>query len=492
MSNDATRRLTRRRMLQGAALVLGTLPGSAILAACGGSAVPAAAPAPTTPAQAAAPTSAPQAATKPAAAGQRVVVRDHDWIQGNPGQQGDWYDAFVAKFEDEHPDIKVEREWFPRAEMHAKQLALAATGQIGDTVRINLAPLVSELQLKNVVRDLNSLYQSDTEWVNNDQKQFWPGNLKTYTRQAKLWGLPVVGHPGTVQYYINRTMVEKAGLKMPPADGNWTFDDLMTLAKGLVKSEGGRITVYGILPPVNNTSTNEGMVGFLRAFGGDLFDADGKQCLLNTPESKAGLKALADLYKSGAAYPWQPDVDDQRQELFQSQRLGIVVQTSFAASAWPGQIAQRPDPFEMEVIPNPIGPSGKHATQVSSDGKGVSMGSKNPDKAWIVLSRLFTGQRHGIERFANGLGSPGSRFDVWDSTEFREKAPKLANIAKVMVLPPAPDMLPWHHPANGRFQETEPVLLNEFLKVTLGQVEVDKFADDTAKQIQAIMDKAPV
>ena len=209
-------------------------------------------------------------------------------------------------------------------------------------------------------------------------------------------------------------------------------------------------------------------------------------------ESKAGLKALADLYKSGAAYPWQPDVDDQRQELFQSQRLGIVVQTSFAASAWPGQIAQRPDPFEMEVIPNPIGPSGKHATQVSSDGKGVSMASKNPDKAWIVLSRLYTGQRHGIERFANGLGSPGSRFDVWDSAEFREKAPKLANIAKVMVLPPAPDMLPWHHPANGRFQETEPVLLNEFLKVTLGQVEVDKFADDTAKQIQAIMDKPPV
>jgi ABC-type glycerol-3-phosphate transport system substrate-binding protein len=494
MTNDGTRRFSRRRMLQGAALVLGTVPGSAILAACGGAAAPVAPPAaaPTTAPQSAAPTSAPQATAKPAAAAQRVVIRDHDWIQGNPGQQGDWYDAFIARFEDEHPDIKVEREWFPRAEMHAKQLALAATGQIGDTVRINLAPLVSELQLKNVVHDLNSLYQSDAEWQNNDQKQFWSGNLKTYTRQGKLWGLPVVGHPGAVQYYINRTMVEKAGLKMPPADGNWTFDDLMALAKGLVKSEGGRTTVYGILPPVNNASANEGMVGFLRAFGGDLFDADGKQCLLNTPESRAGLKALADLYKSGAAYPWQPDVDDQRQELFQSQRVGIVVQTSFAASAWPGQIAQRPDPFEMEVIPNPIGPSGKHATQVSSDGKGVSMASKNPDKAWIVLSRLYTGQRHGIERFVNGLGSPGSRFDVWDSAEFREKAPKLANIAKVLVLPPAPDMLPWHHPANGRFQETEPVLLNEFVKVTLGQLEVDKFAEDTAKQIQAIMDKAPV
>src|SRR5690349_21159571 len=178
MTNDGTRRFSRRRMLQGAALVLGTVPGSAILAACGGAAAPVAPPA-------AAPTTAPQ----PAAAGQRVVIRDHDWIQGNPGQQGDWYDAFIARFEDEHPDIKVEREWFPRAEMHAKQLALAATGQIGDTVRINVAPLVSELQLKGVVRDLDSLWASDSEWTSKDQKQFWTGNIKTYTRNGKVWGL---------------------------------------------------------------------------------------------------------------------------------------------------------------------------------------------------------------------------------------------------------------------------------------------------------------
>ena len=508
MSGDQTRRFSRRHMLQSAALVIGTIPGAAILAACGGaaaptaaptSAPPAAAPTPTSPAAAkpttapaAAPTTAPAAATKPATTAQRVVIRDHDWIQGNPGQQGDWYDAFVAKFEADHPDIQLQREWFPRAEMHAKQLALAATGQIGDTVRINLAPLVAELQIKNVVRDLNSLYEGDQEWVSNDLKQFWPGNLKTYTRNGKLWGLPLVGHPGAVQYYVNTTMVQKLGLKMPPADGNWSYDDMLALAKGMTKTEGGRTTVYGIIPPINNTSANEGLVGYLRAYGGSLFDADGKQCLLNTPESKAALKVVAELYKSGSAIPWQPDIDDQRQELFQSQRVGMLVSTSFAASAWPGQIAKRDDPFEMDVFPNPLGPTQVHATQVSSDGKAVSMASKNPDKAWIVLSRLYAGQRHGIERFTNGLGSPGSRFDVWDSDEFRKAAPKLANIAKVMVLPPAPDMEPWYYPANGRFAEVEPILINEFIKVTLGQLDSDQFADDTAKQIQAIMDKPSV
>ena len=508
MSEGQSRRFSRRQMLQNAALVIGTIPGAAVLAACGGGApaAPTSAPAPaaTTPpkpttapaaaptaapqaaAPTTAPTAAPQAATKPATTGQRVQVRDHDWLQGNPGQQGDWYDAFIAKFEDEHPDIHVEREWFPRADMHAKEVALAATGQLGDLVRINVAPLVSELHIKGILHDLDSLWAGDQKWIANDQKQFWPGNIKTYTRDGKVWGLPVVGHPGAMQYYVNTTMVQKLGLKMPPADGSWSYDDMQALAKGLTQSSGGRTTVYGISPAISN----EGIVAFLRAFGGDLFDVDGKKSLLNTPESKAGLKALADLYTSGSAYPYDPDLNNQ--DLFQSQKIGMAIMTSFAASAWPGQIAKLPDPFEMDVFPNPLGPTGKHASQVSSDGKGVAMASKVLDKAWIVLSQLYTSQRHGIERFANGLGSPGSRNDVWGSDEFNKIAPKLANIAKVLVLPPAPDLLPWHHPANGRYAEHEPILINEFVKVTLGQEDVNTFADDTGKQMQDILDKPNV
>ena len=105
---------------------------------------------------------------------------------------------------------------------------------------------------------------------------------------------------------------------------------------------------------------------------------------------------------------------------------------------------------------------------------------------------LFTSRAHGIERFANGLGSPGSRNDVWDSDEFRKIAPKLGNVAKNVVLPPSPPMDAWHHPANGRFAEHEPILLNEWVKVSLGQLEVEKYAQDVSKQIQDILDKPPV
>ena len=373
------RRFSRRQMLKGAGLMLGSIPGARFSKPAGRAAPAAPAAATTKPRRGAsgddrasrrgaAATTAPAAAaattargrrtaaTKPVRRGARIIVRDHDWIQGNPGQQGDWYDGFIAKFEEAHPDIKVEREWFPRGEMHAKELALAATGQIGDTVRINLAPLVCRAPAQGrgarsefAVPERPAVDEQRPEAVLAGQHQ------DLYPRRQAVG--PARGRPPRRGPVLHQpTMVEKAGLKMPPADGNWTFDDMLTLAKGLTKSEGGRTTVYGVIPPVGDTTVNEGMVGFLRAFGGDLFDVDGKQCLLNTPESKAGLKALADLYTSGSAYPWAPDIGEQTPELFQSQKVGMVIQTSFAASSWPGPDRQAPRPVRDGGHPESAGP----------------------------------------------------------------------------------------------------------------------------------------
>ena len=274
-------------------------------------------------------------------------------------------------------------------------------------------------------------------------------------------------------------MVKKAGLKMPPDDGNWTFEDLITLAKGLTKSEGGRTTVYGIMPGFRTATANEGIVGLLRAFGGDLFDADGKKCLLNTPESIKGLKVMADLYKSGCGLSRGRRTSDTiAQDLFLGQQGRHAGQHEPAARrAWSRpRSPSRPIRSRWTCSRTRSARPASTPPRSRPTARACPRPRKNPDKAWTVLSQLYTGQRHGIERFANGLGSPGSRNDVWDSPEFRETAPKLANIAKVLVLPPAPEMAAWLHPANGRFAEHEPILLNEFVKVTLGQMTVEQYA----------------
>ena len=171
-----------RRRLLATSVGLVTVSALPLFAACSQ------APAPPTPAPSAAPTSAPasqatataapQATTAPATNGQPVTVVLHWWLED---PQNTFWGPTIANFEKAHPDIKIEKQWFPRNDMHTKELALAATGQIGDVVRINVAPLVSELQLKGVVQALDNYIKSDKSWSENDQPQFWPANIATYT-----------------------------------------------------------------------------------------------------------------------------------------------------------------------------------------------------------------------------------------------------------------------------------------------------------------------
>src|SRR5262245_35362108 len=195
MRSGLSSRLSRRSILSGSVMLLG-----AVVAACAAPAAPTATPPPAAkpaekPAEAtkpaaAAPTNTPAAAAKPAEAtkpaeptkpaaeatkpaaaqpaGSKapVELRIHDWEQD---PENVFYGPLFKKFEEEHPNIKIKKEWFPRDDMHTKELALAATGQIGDTVRINVAVLTKELSNKGVIQSLTPFINKDTKWNQNDQ-----------------------------------------------------------------------------------------------------------------------------------------------------------------------------------------------------------------------------------------------------------------------------------------------------------------------------------
>jgi multiple sugar transport system substrate-binding protein len=411
------------------------------------------------------------------------VLRIHDWLQD---PQDTFYGPLWKDFEAKHPGVTIKREWFPRDDMHTKELSLAATGQIGDIVRINVAVLTPELVAKDVIQALTPFIQADKQWSDNDQKQFWAGNIANYTIKGQQWGYPVVGHPGCVQHYMNLDMATAAGFNVPTAANGykWSTDDAMTLYKNVTKvGADGRTTTYAILPCLGG----EGVVGVLRAFGGDFYSEDGTKALVNTPESIAGLQWLADLFvKTKYAIPFDPNADAQK--LLPSGNIAIAVLTSFFAGAAPSVIG---DKFKWTVLPPPIGPAGKFATQVSSDGISMSKITKHPQEAWEVV-KVYAGKFHGLNRFLNGLGSPGSRDDIWTAPEFKAKVPLLAtNIYDSLINPAkAPPLRPWNHPANARYNETDTALGNILQDVWLGNKKPADAANEAAKTVQSILDKA--
>ncbi len=472
-----------------------------LLAACGSAAAPAAptaapaaAAAPTSAPKAAAPTTAPAAAaptTAPAAAAQpttaakpgQIEIVTHDWLQ-DPNDE--FYGPFFKNFEAQHPTIKINRQWFPRNDMHTKELALAATGQIGDTCRINVAVLTPELQAKGVLRSLDEFINKDTAWKDTDQKQFWPGNIANYTIDGKQWGYPVVGHPGCIQHYMNLDIVRTLGTKIPEEAScfKWTIDDAVALYKAATKTgSDGRISQYGIISCLGG----EGIVGVLRMFGGNYYDDDGKKALINTPESIAGLTWLADLFQKYKVEVPAEQKDADPSQLFPAKSVSIVVSTSFAASNFQKLVA---DKFKWTVLPPPIGPSGKFETQVSSDGFGMTKNSKHPDEAWEVV-KAYGSKDHGLNRFLHGLGSPGSRYDIWTAPEFKQKVPDLSNHIYATMIDPAkaPPLRPWSHPANARYFETDTAYTNILQDVWLGKKKPADAAAEAQKAVQAIMDQ---
>jgi multiple sugar transport system substrate-binding protein len=466
-------------------------PTQAPQAAAQPTAAPQAAAQPTkAPAQqsAAAPTTAATAASQPAS-GQQVTVVLHNWVED---PQDTFWGPTIKKFEQSHPTIKIEKQWIPRGDLHTKELALAATGQIGDLVRINVAPLVSELQIKGVVQALDSYIKGDKNWSENDQPQFWPGNIATYTIQGQQWGYPLVGHPGAIEYFYNVDVLQKNGAALPPADlekltfdySKWKIDDFMaSLGKAQVVGGDGRVATYGILASLGG----EGTVAVLRAFGGNYYNDEGTKCLINSDESIQGLQFLSDYWnKQKVAVPLQANLDWT--QYFPTGRATYAVLTAVA-----GAVTKLVNnKFKWGVAPPPLGPIGKPATQVSSDGMGMAKVSKHPEQAWEVM-KMVTSKEFGIGRHVAGLGSPGSRYDVWTDPEFKKAEPLLASIIYDNLIDPkkAPPLMPWSHPANGRFFEADNAMTNILQDVFLGKKTPKQGAAEAYTAVQAILDKPP-
>jgi ABC-type glycerol-3-phosphate transport system substrate-binding protein len=479
----------RRFVLSGAAAGL-----TVLVAACGQAAAP---PTPAPPATSAsasggaapAPTNstAPPAAAPATGGGQPVTVIFHSLLED---PKDEFWGPVQKKFEADHPNIKIERQWFPEGEIDAKQLALAATGQIGDLVRARVAPLTTELRIKGVVQPLDQFVKGDKAWFEQDHPQFWPGNLATYSFQGQQYGYPIVGHPGSIQHYYNVDYLTKKGNGLPPADldkmifdySKWKQADFLAILKNSVTTAAdGRVQTYGLQQGVSGESA----VAVLRSFGGNYYSDDGTKSLITSAESLAGLQYLSDFWNTlKVAIPLSSNPDYT--QTFPTQQVAIVTQTAVAASV--DKVVG--DKFKWGVAPPPMGPIGKPATQVSSNGITMSKTTKNPAQAWEVMKMTLT-REFGLRRFLAGLGSPGSRYDVWTDPEFKKAVPLLSTIIYDNLIDPkkAPPLMAWNHPANGTFKETDAAYLNTLRPIFDGKMSVKEGAEAAQKAVQAIMDK---
>jgi multiple sugar transport system substrate-binding protein len=332
-----TRLVSRRAFVSGVAGV----PIALLATACGGSSPPTAAPAPTRPAEkpaAAAPTTVPQsgspaparpgpegtpapkpaekpaaspagAATKsadaakpaavaPVAGGAAVTIR---YMHDDSGPRAQTIEKNVLPaFASKYPNVKIQNEPTPFAELLTKIQTQAAAGVLSDVFRSNTR-WHRTLAVDGVAGPIDDLLRgSGVLWeeVMPEYKRIWTND------KQQSCGMP--DEATTRANAVAPELFEKAGVKLP-ADDAWTHETMLEAARALTIREGDKVVQWGhfSMPSKGDDSLFE---AWLTPNGGHVLAQDLQTSVINSPENVATLQFWADMRFKHRVLPQPADI----------------------------------------------------------------------------------------------------------------------------------------------------------------------------------------
>ena len=313
------------------------------------------------------------------------------WIFGDMDQgRAKLLDKVAAQFEQSHPGVKVHTEYSRALETSIP--TWAASGTLYD-VFFNLTNMIAARAAKGMTVPLDPFIAQD----HLSLAQFNSVEMESCTWQGKVQALPFDW--SIFMVYYNKDMFKKAGIALPPADGKWTFDDLLATAKHFSKSESGHQVQWGYGGLPNSWS----IFGFLEANGGKVLSSDLKQCIVNDPQNIATLEFFRDLVRKWHVAPGPGELPEGAGNPFVANLTAMQMQGSWAILAMRTSIGTR---FDWDIAPLPQGSTGKTAASAIGAAWSIGESTKQPDMAWELLKFVSSPQ---AEALSLGSGSlPGN------------------------------------------------------------------------------------
>jgi multiple sugar transport system substrate-binding protein len=206
------------------------------------------------------------------------------WIGGAEGEK---LPAFLADFEAENPELKIEVTQVPSDQFDSKMLTAIAAGTVPDLVRLysqSQASLMATGAFAPVPEGL----------VNPDD--FFPGAYGTNVKAGVAYGVPMDAYATTFQY--RKDLAEKAGLAAPK-----TWDELKAFAKAM-QAQGSK---WGIGMDVGYDIYNaQGLNEYVHQNGGSFVNADQTQWTINSDANVAALEFWGSFFAEGLTTPDGP------------------------------------------------------------------------------------------------------------------------------------------------------------------------------------------
>ena len=280
--------------------------------------------------------------------------------------------AMTSDFEKQHPDVKVNLEFVPYEALHDKIVAARGAGGNGYDVVLFDAIWPAEFSRFDLLQDVSSRIAPD------EREKIFPGAMNTVVYQGKNLGMPWI--LDTKYLYYNKAMLDKAGIKTPPASWQQVMDDAKVLKdKGIVK-----------YPLVWSWSQAEALVcdytTLVSGFGGSFYQ-NGKLDF-STPASLKAVTLMKTSLDQGLSNP------ASREYLEEDVRKAFSNGDAAFALNWTYMYNMANDPKQSKVagdvgiVPAPGDTPDKPGAVNGSMGLGIAKASQHPEEAWQYIHYL--------------------------------------------------------------------------------------------------------
>lgn len=298
-------------------------------------------------------------------------------------------DTAIARFEKEHPNVKIEYESGILKEDYSLWLADQFIKGSEPDVFIVLDDDFNTLSSIGALKDLTDLIDGDR---NFDIDNYYASVLKIGQYEGRQYALPYESNPKLM--FVNKTLLEKEGIPMPKND--WTLNDFYNICKKVTKdSDGdGVIDQYGYY--------NFTWLDAINGYNLELFNEKGTECYLNRDEVKEAVTFMKNLNEINQGYNVRANDFDKGKVAF----APMPFSQYRAYKPYPWSI-KKYSTFEWDCVRMPVAAGRKHVSEVSSLLMAISSRSMHSKEAWEFLKMLTYNEQSQKElfRYSQGISS---------------------------------------------------------------------------------------
>jgi len=380
-----------------------------------------------------------------------VTLRWAMW-SGSPDETKIWQ-GLADEVKRKHPNItvKLETTTFPNywdklqtqlaSETQADILGMQAARMPGFAARGALQPMQEQIDANPGV----------------EFKDFFPVIENGLSFRDEVHALAYdLGPP--VLYY-NRDVFRQAGVEPPPPDEPMSWEEFRAKARDLTDRAERR---FGYV----QSPTVDWLIPWIWSGGGDYMNADASASTLDSPESRAALQFLSDLWVKDRSAAPITDLANPNSgvERFSSGRVGMHMD-----GPWQIVNIRANSDFDWDVAPIPAGPAGSIGW-ANGSGFGISKVTKNADAAFKAIS-VITGKAAlaGLTKAGRGYPARQSAVPIFEG----ERPPRNAGVVQRILNSEVGETRPYR--ATSTWQETDVMLTQELVPaVFLGKPSIDE------------------